>query len=187
MSSIEEKFEIFEKNCIEKARLEAYELKVNMNKRIQERIEDEINEYKVEAERKYNAKINKMEKKYNSDIFEIENQSKREILEIKNKLIEEIKIEVQEKLKEFVQSSDYIIFLEKSIAGAMKNEPNSNYEIYITENDYYRFKDTISHKFNCTVKATENEMIGGCLAVDIVNNIMIDNSIKNRLEEQISN
>lgn len=186
MSSIEEKFEIFEKNCIEKARLEAYELKVNMNKKVQERIEDEINEYKVEAERKYNAKINKMEKRYNSEIFEIENQSKREILEIENEIIQSIKDEIENKLEEFTQTNEYINFLEKSIIQAMKNEPNSNYEIYITKSDYEKYKDKISQKFNCIVKIAENNLIGGCLAIDTVNNIVIDNSIRNRLEEQIS-
>lgn len=187
MSSIDEKFEKFEKSCLEMARLEAYDLKVNMNKRIQERIEDEVNEYKKEANEKYNSKINKMEKKYNSDIYVAELNCKKSILSNKYIILKDIKREIQNELNIFVNSNNYIEYLEKSIISAMQRLSGDSCEVYITVNDYNKYKDIIMQKYNCTLKITENDIIGGCLVIDKLNNVAIDNSIRNCLEESWQN
>ncbi len=187
MSSIDEKFGKFERSCLDMARLEAYELKVNMNKKIQERIEDEVNQYKKDADNKYVNKLNKMEKKFNSDIYVAELDYKKTILSNKYIILQDIKKEVQNKLKIFVNSNEYLEYLEKNIISVMENLQGDSYEIYITENDYNKYKDIITQKYNCTLKIAENEIIGGCLAIDKLNNVAIDNSIRNCLEESWQN
>ena len=74
-----------------------------------------------------------------------------------------------------------------NIENTIKNIENSNSTIYLTEKDYSKYKKDIEKKFGFQVEKMEEDKIGGCIIVDKLSKISIDNTILTNIEEQIKN
>lgn len=186
MIDINKKIDKIEKNCYEVAKKEYKYLKEENDNIISEKVLDKVNSYKEELAKKYINEINKIDREYNRNLFDYEMDERVKINDFKQSLKQDINSKVELEICKFVNTFEYKKFLFKTIEKTLgKVNKNENIEVYITENDFYKFKDEIQDTFNIKLEQIENENIGGCIVIDITNHISIDNTLKNNIEEKM--
>ena len=106
--------------------------------------------------------------------------------EFKQNLKENINSMVESQIYNFIETYEYKNFLFRNIEKTLsKMDMNECIEVYITEKDFYKFKDEIEKTFNVKLEKIENENIGGCVVIDSQNHISINNTLKTNIEEKI--
>lgn len=186
MIDVNKKLEKIEKNCYETAKKELKELKDENDEIISEKVLEKENLYKEELTKKYVTEINKIEREYNRTLFDYEMEKRIKVNDFKQNFKNQISSQVKNEILIFVNSLEYKDYLFKLISETLeKISQNRTTKLYVTENDFYKFKDELQNTFNIGVEKINNENIGGCIIVDQVNKISIDNTLKNSIEEKI--
>lgn len=182
MIKIDKKIEKIRKSCLETAKKEMLILKEENASIVNEKISKMIEEYQDVLSVKYTNELNKMEREYNRNLFDYEMEGNVSLNKFKAKLFETVKTEVMKNLKDFVNSKEYKKYLIKNVEETLKNSTKGT--IYVTENDFKKYKDELEKLFNTKIDTIDNTNIGGCMVVN--NKISIDNTIKNNIEEKLS-
>lgn len=182
MIKIEKKIEKIRKSCLETAKRELVILKEENSSIANEKISKMIEDYQDVLSVKYTNELNKIEREYNRNLFDYEMEGNVRLNNVKAKLFENIKSEVVKELKEFVDSKEYKKYLIKNIEETLQNSTKGT--IYVTEKDFKRYKDELEKLFNTKIDTIDDTNIGGCMVEN--NKISIDNTIKNNIEEKLS-
>lgn len=187
MVDVSKKLDKIENKCYEIAKKEFKSLKEENDNIISESVLDKINSYKEELEKKYINEINKLEREYNRNLFDYEMDERVKINNFKKTLKNNISLKVENEMIGFSDSFEYKDYLFKTINNTLnKLEKNENTEIYVTEKDFDKFKDEIQNLFSVKVDKISNENIGGCIVMDHVKKISINNTLKTNIEEKIN-
>ena len=186
MIDINKKLDKIEKNCYELAKREYKFLKEDNDNIISEKVLEKVNSYKEELTKKYANEISKIEREYNRNLFDYEMAERVKVNEFKQNLKENINSMVESQIYNFIETYEYKNFLFRNIEKTLsKMDMNECIEVYITEKDFYKFKDEIEKIFNVKLEKIENENIGGCVVIDSQNHISINNTLKTNIEEKI--
>lgn len=186
MIDINKKLDKIEKNCYELAKREYKFLKEDNDNIISEKVLEKVNSYKEELTKKYTNEISKIEREYNRNLFDYEMAERVKVNEFKQNLKENINSMVESQIYNFIETYEYKNFLFRIIEKTLsKMDMNECIEVYITEKDFYKFKDEIEKTFNVKLEKIENENIGGCVVIDSLNHISINNTLKTNIEEKI--
>lgn len=186
MIDINKKLDKIEKNCYELAKREYKFLKEDNDNIISEKVLEKVNSYKEELTKKYTNEISKIEGEYNRNLFDYEMAERVKVNEFKQNLKENINSMVESQIYNFIETYEYKNFLFRNIEKTLsKINMNECIEVYITEKDFYKFKDEIEKTFNVKLEKIENENIGGCVVIDSQNHISINNTLKTNIEEKI--
>lgn len=186
MIDINKKLDKIEKNCYELAKREYKFLKEDNDNIISEKVLEKVNSYKEELTKKYTNEISKIEREYNRNLFDYEMTERVKVNEFKQNLKENINSMVESQIYNFIETYEYKDFLFRNIEKTLsKINMNECIEVYITEKDFYKFKDEIEKTFNVRLEKIENENIGGCVVIDSLNHISINNTLKTNIEEKI--
>lgn len=186
MIDINKKLDKIEKNCYELAKREYKFLKEDNDNIISEKVLEKVNSYKEELTKKYTNEISKIEREYNRNLFDYEMAERVKVNEFKQNLKENINSMVESQIYNFIETYEYKNFLFRNIEKTLsKMDMNECIEVYITEKDFYKFKDEIEKTFNVKLEKIENENIGGCVVIDSLNHISINNTLKTNIEEKI--
>ena len=186
MIDINKKLDKIEKNCYELAKREYKFLKEDNDNIIYEKVLKKVNSYKEELTKKYANEISKIEREYNRNLFDYEMAERVKVNEFKQNLKENINSMVESQIYNFIETYEYKNFLFRNIEKTLsKMDMNECIEVYITEKDFYKFKDEIEKTFNVKLEKIENENIGGCVVIDSQNHISINNTLKTNIEEKI--
>ncbi len=177
-----EKIEKIKKSCVEIAKRELAVLKEENTSYANEKISKMIEDYQDVLSIKYANELNKIEREYNRNLFDYEMEGNVSLNKFKAKLFDNIKTEVIKNLKEFTDSKEYKKYLIKNIEKTLNNIDKGI--IYITEKDFKKFKDELEKLFNTKIDKIDDTNIGGCMVVN--NKISVDNTIKNNIEEKLS-
>ena len=181
-----DKINIIEQSCKKLLKNEATELNRKIDYEIEKQIKDEIIEYQEKEEFNYNKKMEKMEKDYNKQVYSLEMDSKREILNQKKLIQKDLKKDVMQIMKNFVNSNEYETFLMSKIEEVIEKIPDTkNAILSITKNDKNKFGKIILEKFHIRIEEIEDSYIGGCILEDSSEGIFIDNTIKNSIDERL--
>ncbi len=186
MIDINKKLDKIEKNCYETARKEFRFLKEENDNMISEKVLDKVNTYKEELTKKYTNEISKIEREYNRNLFDYEMDERVKINKFKQNLKQDINSKVEFEICKFVDTFEYKNFLLKTIDKTLsKINKSDDIKVYITEKDFQKFKEEIEKRFNVKLEKIENENIGGCIVIDGINHISINNTLKTNIEEKI--
>ena len=186
MIDINKRLDKIEKNCYELAKREYKFLKEDNDNIISEKVLEKVNSYKEELTKKYTNEISKIEREYNRNLFDYEMAERVKVNEFKQNLKENINSMVESQIYNFIETYEYKNFLFRNIEKTLsKMDMNECIEVYITEKDFYKFKDEIEKTFNVKLEKIENENIGGCVVIDSLNHISINNTLKTNIEEKI--
>lgn len=186
MVDVNKKLDKIEKNCYETAKKEFNLLKEENDNIISEKVLEKVNSYKEELAKKYVNEINKIEREYNRNLFDYEMDERIKVNDFKQSLKNNINSQVELEMWKFVDSLEYKDYLLKTINKTLENiERNENTEIYVTEKDFDRFKDELQERFCIKIDKISNENIGGCVVIDSVNKVSINNTLKTNIEEKI--
>ena len=183
MSNYEEKLTKFKNNCEKNAKQDEKNINNELNKKIEENISDEINKYKENAEIKLKNKLDKVEKEYNSKKFEIDMELKKDVLKEQETLKNRIFDDMIEYVKAFTDTSDYEKFFLKSLKDA---NPANEDTLELTQKDYNKFENKIKEIApNIEIKIINEVYIGGFILISEKNNVYINNTLLEYLNEKI--
>lgn len=119
--------------------------------------------------------------------------SKKEMMIIKEKMITQFMLELEKKVKAFVQTEAYKTYLETVIneLESLKGQ-ESHLVVYLTDSDYQYNQDFIRTAFNnigldvqkLKFEIDSKDIMGGMIIKDPVLNTRIDESIRTLINEQ---
>lgn len=186
MIDVNKKLDKIKKSCCEIAKKENSFLKEENDNIISEKVLEKVNLYKEELAKKYISEMNKIERDYNKNLFDYEINERIKINDFKQILKDSINSKVENELLIFVNSFEYKDYLFKIINKTLeKIEANEHTKIYVTEHDFDRFKEDIKNTFLLEVDKISNENIGGCVIINSINKVSINNTLKTNIEEKI--
>ena len=182
--NVDKKIEKIEKNCYELAKKEEKQLKEQLDFEADKEVSLKLEDYKKELAVKYDNEVNKIIRQYNRDSFDFEMEEKIKINEFKDTLLQNIYSKVIFELQKFSDSEEYKSYLFKNIKDLLDDLKN-NCKIYLTEKDYNKFGQEIEKEFNSNIEKISNDNIGGCIVVNEIQKISIDNTLKTNIQEKI--
>jgi hypothetical protein len=186
MADNEKKIEKLEKSCYETAKKELKILEKENSDVYSEKINEMVEDYKESLRKKYNQEINKLSREYNREVFDYEMEEKVKLNKFKNTLIDNMKTKIEYAMHNFINTEEYENYLINNIKISMNKIKNiEDTTIYLTEKDYYKFKEKIENNFNIKFDKLENDYIGGSIIINNRERISVDNTIKTNIEEKI--
>ena len=110
---------------------------------------------------------------------------------MQEEITEDFKKELENKIIQFVSSEKYRDFLMKNILFTIKNMEESNMDnihLFITNNDIANYGELIKDKIKLSkIEVMDDENLGGCQILNKKSKVMIDNTLKLAINEQIEN
>lgn len=184
---IEKKLKNVEDNCINLAQKDADELKKATEKERDEKIADFISKYKEELEMKLNKEMANLNKNYNHSIFTLKKEGQIKVENFKKSKIRELKNKILDKYNDYKNTEEYKYDLISRIKATMgKAGEGSRFEIMVVENDYNNYIEMLKNEFvNIDIKQLSNDYIGGCIIFNKDKKMLIDNTIRTVLEEEL--
>lgn len=185
MIDVNKKMEKIEKNCLDTAKKELNQLKLENDSISGEKISEKVASYKKELSKKYENELNKFKREYNRNIFDYEMNEKKKVNNLKETLISNIEDKVKLEFKDFVNTEEYTAYLFNNIEEVLNKVKSGKCTIFVTENDYQKYSMDIERKYNVSVDKISNDNIGGCILMNMDNKISIDNTLKTNISEKI--
>jgi vacuolar-type H+-ATPase subunit E/Vma4 len=184
---IEKKLKNVEDNCINLAQKDADELKKATEKERDEKIADFISKYKEELDMKLNKEMANLNKNYNHSIFTLKKEGQIKVENFKKSKIRELKNKILDKYNDYKNTEEYKYDLISRIKATMgKAGEGSRFEIMVVENDYNNYIEMLKNEFvNIDIKQLSNDYIGGCIIFNKDKKMLIDNTIRTVLEEEL--
>ena len=184
---IEKKLKNVEDNCINLAQKDADELKKATEKKKKKKIADFISKYKEELEMKLNKEMANLNKNYNHSIFTLKKEGQIKVENFKKSKIRELKNKILDKYNDYKNTEEYKYDLISRIKATMgKAGEGSRFEIMVVENDYNNYIEMLKNEFvNIDIKQLSNDYIGGCIIFNKDKKMLIDNTIRTVLEEEL--
>lgn len=184
---IEKKLKNVEDNCINLAQKDADELKKATEKERDEKIADFISKYKEELDMKLNKEMANLNKNYNHSIFNLKKEGQIKVENFKKSKIRELKNKILDKYNDYKNTEEYKYDLISRIKATMgKAGEGSRFEIMVVENDYNNYIEMLKNEFvNIDIKQLSNDYIGGCIIFNKDKKMLIDNTIRTVLEEEL--
>jgi vacuolar-type H+-ATPase subunit E/Vma4 len=184
---LEKKLKNVEDNCINLAKKDAEALRKTTEKERDEKIAEYIAKYKEELDAKLNKEIALLNKNYNHDVFNMKKEGKIKIENFKKNKLRDIKRKILDKFNDYKKTDEYKYSLISRIKATMeKAGEGTSFEIMIVENDYNNYIEMIKNEFsNIDIKQISDDFIGGCLIFNKDKKMLIDNTIKTVLEEEL--
>ncbi len=185
---ISRKLEKIKNNCINTAKQENAELKLENDKTEKELLEKMIAEYEFEVQKKFENEINKLNRDYNKNIFNYDMESRRKLTKFKDTLILYIHKILIEKFVQFSGTEEYREFLRNNVRQVLsKVNSNENCTIFVTNKDMEKYGNDLKNEFGVEVQTIEDSYIGGCMLVNDRERVSIDNTLKNNISERMRN
>ncbi len=117
---------------------------------------------------------------------------KREHMLEKEKYYDKFMAKLEAYIKEFVKGEAYKDYMLKLINGiGLKDSEIKNLNLFMTKDDYSKYSDLLSNELkklgykeeNYKIEITNQDIIGGFVLEDNINNFKVDLSIRSLLEE----
>lgn len=174
----EDKLRQFETYVVTKAETGATQSVRAVDKTIELKLREETKKYQKWLDKEIRNEIEKLRINKNRVIYQEKLAREKELATYEREYKKRIIKDVTDKLNEFVQTKDYMIYLNRVIERVDKED----YTIYLTPEDYEK-KDQLSIKFaKCEAG---DDFIGGYKAV--VKNKVIDQSLLTKLRSNYAN
>ena len=178
----QEKLNILERTVQEQAQFEATALNNETDKKLAEEITSIKLSFEKANKDKFSSNLKGLGQDVNKQSFLIETEYKKRVLEKREEIVNKIMDAVLGKVNGFIEAPEYREYLVKNIGDAVRNIGEKKFVVYITQRDGERYFDYIRGKFNGIEMKPKEGIIGGCVAEG--EGLIIDNSIKGKIEEQ---
>lgn len=189
MEEVEDKLNWFQWHCLALAEKEKAELEKTVESEIEQRIKLALDQEDERIERRKQKEFEKEKQRFFEQIWEEEIKGKKKIYEtqeaIKKQLIEELTI----KLQDFVNSPEYDLYVQASLASVLEEIQGSQKMCFWTlAKDREKWEKWLNEQRKnqekmCEIKALEEESIGGWIIE--TENKVIDNTLLTNIKEKV--
>lgn len=127
------------------------------------------------------SELDRLNEENNIGFSELEALEKKKLLDRRTQITDEIFQRAEEKLKNFVESKDYLDFLKRSIA-EIKNNIGENAIIILRPEDKKLESELSAICYQ--IKYDSNIKLGGCKGENTTDGFIADDTLEARLEEE---
>ncbi|MDQ2087262.1 V-type ATP synthase subunit E [Herbivorax sp. ANBcel31] len=184
MATINEKLDKFSKIALEEATKKRDEILQQMKKEKDALMHQKKEEFQLQAQEFLKKELQFLEKEKNDIISKSFSQARELLSETRERIKKEVFNEINEKINEFINSTDYEKYLLNLINNSCNLAGKGELVVLLRKKDI----DLILKKErNLSSKASfeeaEDEIIGGCKIFNKTMNTFIDSTISKKLEE----
>lgn len=186
MITVDEKIDLFSKIIYDKVQKENQQEIEKFNKQYGSLLELKKKEFTTEADKMFSEGNKRIDKEKSQLLSKTRVNQKKLLLEQKNKIFNEAVEGIIEYSKKYMESSSYKEEFMNNLKDSVNElESKKSLDIYVTSADLKGFKnDIINVLNNADINFIgDEEIIGGFILEDKVNNIRIDMSVLSRINE----
>lgn len=181
MKTEQEKLINFEKIVL----YDAISMRENIAKQLEEEKRIALESAKAnimeECNRRYNQEIDRITRKNNAFLIKNNAEHKHALLAKREQLIQDLFEEVENRINDFVQSGNYVSYLQQKIEQARKHTTGDRVTLKLCMKDK---EIPLSFDPAFCVEYVTDEWLGGFLLIDEQNNLMIDETFATKLDKQ---
>lgn len=181
--NLNEKLDHFYTSVIESATAQGIQIVTDYENTLNNIYEERKQSALKKAENTYRIELDKIRREKNyllsSEAFKI----RRTLQEKVTEMVQQIFEDVEQKLKEFMQSPAYEDYLAAKITQAKTFAQNTEIIIYINPTDENR-KSVLENRTGVTLTVSDRDFFGGIRAVIPSRSILIDHSFLTKLAEE---
>lgn len=185
MEHVEDKLDHFSKMILQSATSKRNEKIETVEKEKQKVLEKKELEFLEEAYHQIQDYLRKLRKKKNEIISRATMDGRRKLLNKREKIVKEIFQEVEEEILQFTKTPEYYAYLVESIKKNQQLINDEDVTIFISPTDE-QYLEELNKKFQNKVMVDEKEqdMLGGCKIVSKTKNIVVNDSLRQKLNQQ---
>ena len=183
MSSLEDKLEVFRGTVFQDAEKQRDEILKRAAERKTELLAERENEFLTEAYRQIQKEISRLERNQNEAVSKALSKCKRDLLMERKKVVSEIFYQVEQKIYAYKKTEAYPTYLQNAVADGIKKVGEGEILVFLDKSDR-DFLPVIEQKFQVKAELDEIKIIGGAKIHNKTKNIVCDNTIIDRLEEE---
>lgn len=185
MEHVEDKLDHFSKMILQSATSKRNEKIEAVEKEKQKVLEKKELEFLEEAYHQIQDYLRKLRKKKNEIISRATMDGRRKLLNKREKIVKEIFQEVEEEILQFTKTPEYYAYLVESIKKNQQLINDEDVTIFISPTDE-QYLEELNKKFQNKVMVDEKEqdMLGGCKIVSKTKNIVVNDSLRQKLNQQ---
>ena len=173
-----EKLEKFKEICLDMSNKDKENLKEQLDKKANKKIEKEVDIFNKKLEIKLDKEKIKLEKDFNKKLIDLQLESKKELLAEEEKEKDELFYGCVDKLTKYTNTDEYINLLNKILENSISYfENKENLTICLTNND----KNRTNFNNYGNIEILEDKYIGGLIIKN--NHMIIDNTFLTSLKE----
>lgn len=183
--------EILIKEVLEEADAEVEEIIEDAENKSRIMIEDAKKKLIAEIKTMFDDIDEKIDKEREDKLAEVQSQIKKEILEIKEEKINLVLAKIENELTQFINSSEYISFLEKILQKILPYlDSDHTYLIHLNKADLNKISqadvDRVGQKHKITLKMNKKEHIDehGMLITSEDRKMMFQDTVEARFEQK---
>lgn len=179
----EEKLQHFYEVSMNTAREEATTLLDKYKATLETEMEHHKQEKQIASENQFKIETDSASREINKALSAEHLHIKRKLSKKQQQLKESIFAEVEDLLKTFSKTSDYIDWLEIKINQSLEIAENDSVQIYLTAQDSAKAEE-LTKRTGITPLISETDFLGGIRAVIPEKNILIDNTFLTAFENE---
>lgn len=187
MSTIQEKLEHFNEVILKDATSERDRILQNMKAEAEKRIDLEKRKFQEQADRFLKKEISLAENEKNNIISRAILEGRQLLMNTREGIINSVFSEVRQILEEFAGSNEYLSYLSASIRKSCIQAGSGELTVYISKRDMEKLSGKLENIKIELPPSTEfqeinDEVIGGCQVLNKTKNILINNTLIEKLE-----
>ncbi|TYQ17691.1 UNVERIFIED_CONTAM: vacuolar-type H+-ATPase subunit E/Vma4 [Acetivibrio alkalicellulosi] len=186
MSTINEKLEYFSKIALEEATKKRDEILQKMKEDKETLMRQKREEFHMESQEQLSKILKAIENEKNDIIAKSFSEGRQLLAKTREQIKKIVFDEVDLKINEFINSSDYIDYLINSITNSCKLAGEGELIVYLCKKDIDLItnnKDKLPSKI--LFEEASDEIIGGCRVLNKTKNTIIDNTISKKLKQSM--
>lgn len=187
LSSIQEKLEFFNEVILKDAASERDRILEQIRTEMEERIAREKKKFQEQADEFLKKEVSSAENEKNNIISKAIVESRQLLMKKREEIIESVFDDAKKLLSQFVDKEEYFPYLCRQIRHSCHLAGEGELVVYVSKKDMERF----SHMFEgikkdlppgTTFEETDNSIIGGCRVLNKALDIMVNNTLLEKLE-----
>ncbi|MCI8659729.1 MAG: ATPase [Lachnospiraceae bacterium] len=180
----EEKLKHFLDTCMEDVRTRSSRMLDEYTSALEQSFEDHKRDAKHRAQLQIRQETERIERDINRQVSAGQLDIRRALGRRQEELKEELFAGLKERLKDYIKSPEYTLFLERQIENAIALAEGQSLSIYLDPSDEAKINTFASRYPEVEFKISSYSFLGGTRAVIPSHNILIDNSLETRLAEE---
>lgn len=189
-TNLENKIESFSESISNKINAEYEEKLKQLNDELSIKTDNLMKEYEEKRVKILEETERALIAKKVSIISKEKTDTNREILKLQQEFVENIMLELNEKVKEYVDSDEYVVALPKSIVSFIGLLESSEYNIYLTKKDLDTLEADIlinlsdKQKTKIILCPSKIDILGGFIIENKQKTFRVDNSLLSIVESK---
>lgn len=139
-----------------------------------------------QADEMLKTELQKIDKERNDIISKAFIESRQLLRKTREKISEAVLADLHIRIRDFLSSAEYPAYLEHSITEACSRAGQGNIVVFVSSTDMERYSsllDNIQKQLSISIEQADEDIMGGCKALNRDANLFIDNSIASRIDE----